>query len=115
VSCAKNDPIVEELEEFAGGRARRGRARDERRAWHRLAVILAGICSARETARGSEGGPRMKALALLLSLLAFDAIAQNALPAARPIEITVLFHRRPTSRRECSPTECRSSSTSAGS
>ena len=49
VPCPKNDPIVEELEEFA--RAVRGQAQPEadgERATASLAVILAGIRSARE-------------------------------------------------------------------
>jgi predicted dehydrogenase len=49
VDCPKNDPIVEELEEFA--RAARGEAQPEmdgERATASLAVILAGILSARE-------------------------------------------------------------------
>jgi predicted dehydrogenase len=52
VPCAKNDPIVEELEEFA--RAARGRGEPEmdgERGTESLAVILAGIRSAREGRR----------------------------------------------------------------
>jgi predicted dehydrogenase len=52
VSCDKNDPIVEELEEFA--RAVRGEAEPEmdgERSTASLAVILAGIKSAREGRR----------------------------------------------------------------
>jgi predicted dehydrogenase len=52
VACAKNDPIVEELEEFA--RAARGDGAPEmdgERATASLAVILAGIRSARERRR----------------------------------------------------------------
>jgi len=52
VSCEKNDAIVDELEEFA--RAVRGEAEPEmdgERSTHSLAVILAGIKSAREGRR----------------------------------------------------------------
>jgi predicted dehydrogenase len=52
VSCAKNDPIVEELEEFA--RAVRGECQPEmdgERSTRSLAVILAGIRSAKEGRR----------------------------------------------------------------
>ena len=52
VSCAKNDAIVEELEEFAA--AARGEAEPEmtgERATASLAVIRAGIVSAREGRR----------------------------------------------------------------
>jgi predicted dehydrogenase len=52
VACAKNDPIVEELEEFA--RAARGEAEPEmdgERSTRSLAVILAGIRSAKEGRR----------------------------------------------------------------
>jgi predicted dehydrogenase len=52
VSCAKNDPIAEELEEFAA--AARGEAEPEmdgERSTRSLAVILAGIRSAREGRR----------------------------------------------------------------
>src|SRR5207247_1314355 len=52
VACAKNDPIVEELEEFAG--AVRGRGEPEmggERGTASLAVILAAIRSAREQRR----------------------------------------------------------------
>jgi predicted dehydrogenase len=52
VACAKNDPIVEELEEFA--RAVRGETAPEmdgERGTASLAVILAGIRSAREGRR----------------------------------------------------------------
>src|SRR5262249_12294803 len=52
VECAKNDPIVEELEEFAA--AARGEGEPEmhgERATASLAVILAGIRSAREGRR----------------------------------------------------------------
>ena len=52
VSCEKNDPIVEELEEFA--RAARGDGKPEmdgERGTASLAVILAGIRSAREGRR----------------------------------------------------------------
>ena len=52
VSCEKNDAIVDELEEFA--RAVRGEAEPEmdgERSTRSLAVILAGIKSAREGRR----------------------------------------------------------------
>jgi predicted dehydrogenase len=52
VACAKNDPIAEELEEFA--RAARGDGEPEmdgERSTRSLAVILAGIRSAREGRR----------------------------------------------------------------
>jgi predicted dehydrogenase len=52
VSCKKNDPIVEELEEFA--RAVRGDGEPEmdgERGTKSLAVLLAGIMSAREGRR----------------------------------------------------------------
>jgi predicted dehydrogenase len=52
VSCPKNDPIVEELEEFA--RAVRGETEPEmdgERSTASLAVILAGIRSAKEGRR----------------------------------------------------------------
>jgi predicted dehydrogenase len=52
VACPKNDPIVEELEEFA--RAVRGETQPEmdgERATASLAVILAGIRSAKEGRR----------------------------------------------------------------
>ena len=52
VSCGKNDPIVEELEEFA--RAARGETEPEmdgERSTASLAVILAGIKSAKEGRR----------------------------------------------------------------
>jgi predicted dehydrogenase len=52
VTCQKNDPIVEELEEFAA--AARGEAEPEmdgERGTTSLAVILAGIRSAREGRR----------------------------------------------------------------
>jgi len=52
VPCSKNDPIVEELEEFAG--AVRGDAEPEmdgERSTKSLAVLLAGITSAREGRR----------------------------------------------------------------
>jgi predicted dehydrogenase len=52
VACKKNDPIVEELEEFAA--AARGEAEPEmdgERGTTSLAVILAGIRSAREGRR----------------------------------------------------------------
>jgi predicted dehydrogenase len=52
VACAKNDPLVEELEEFA--RAARGEGRPEmdgERGTASLAVILAGIRSAKEDRR----------------------------------------------------------------
>jgi predicted dehydrogenase len=52
VACKKNDPIVEELEEFAA--AVRGEAEPEmdgERGTTSLAVILAGIRSAREGRR----------------------------------------------------------------
>jgi predicted dehydrogenase len=52
VRCAKNDPIVEELEEFAA--AVRGKAQPEmdgERATASLAVILAGVRSAKEGRR----------------------------------------------------------------
>jgi predicted dehydrogenase len=52
VACPKNDPIVEELEEFA--RAAQGETKPEmdgERATRSLAVILAGIASAKEGRR----------------------------------------------------------------
>ncbi|HEY3075502.1 MAG TPA: Gfo/Idh/MocA family oxidoreductase, partial [Burkholderiales bacterium] len=52
VPCAQNDPIVEELEEFA--RAVRGEAEPEmdgEKSTASLAVILAGIKSAKEGRR----------------------------------------------------------------
>jgi predicted dehydrogenase len=52
VSCGKNDPLVEELEEFAA--AVRGDAKPEmdgERGTASLAVILAGIKSAKEGRR----------------------------------------------------------------
>jgi predicted dehydrogenase len=52
VACAKNDPIVEELEEFAAAARGVGRPEmDGERGTASLAVILAGIRSAREARR----------------------------------------------------------------
>jgi predicted dehydrogenase len=52
VECAKNDPIVEELEEFAAAARGEGEPEmDGERATASLAVILAGIRSAREGRR----------------------------------------------------------------
>jgi len=52
VACAKNDPIVEELEEFAAAVRGRGEPEmDGERGTASLAVILAGIRSARERRR----------------------------------------------------------------
>ena len=52
VACAKNDPIVEELEEFAAAARGEGEPEmDGERSTASLAVILAGIRSAREARR----------------------------------------------------------------
>ena len=93
----KNDPIVEELEEFAGAGARRRRAGDGRReGTASLAVLLAGIKSAREGRRVEvkEKVPGMKdgRNAVLLHSLFFGALAQEPpFPQRGPLEITVLF------------------------
>ena len=116
VPCEKNDPIVEELEEFADAVRGEGEPEmDGERGTRSLAVILAGIRSASEGRRVEvEGDAGMKIVWLLLCVLVASSAGRRKPPSRRRARSRSRCSSPPaprrTSPRACSPTACRASS-----